>query len=283
MVSLGIKNLKGTIDISSRKKCHSADPGRDLHFHIARLADRMPPMLTLIDGIYTLARGPAFDGRPRRSNLLIASADILAADLVGAKVLGYEPAAIPYLAYAAGNRNRPPDLSGVNVTGEKIAAVASLHEYDFTYSSNEAGEMPLPLARQGITGLFYRKYDHTMCTYCSELNGLILSAIRQAWNGAPFDRVEVLTGKAMQPSPGMNATLLIGQCMYKKNRNHPAIKKMIAVRGCPPAPREVAGALQEAGIAVDPDLFSQIDILPGFFMSRYRDKPEFDESFFQVQ
>jgi len=27
VVSLGMKNLKGTIDIASRKKCHSADPG----------------------------------------------------------------------------------------------------------------------------------------------------------------------------------------------------------------------------------------------------------------
>jgi uncharacterized protein (DUF362 family) len=44
MVSLGIKNLKGLIDMNSRKRCHSADPARDLHFWVARLAEPLPPV-----------------------------------------------------------------------------------------------------------------------------------------------------------------------------------------------------------------------------------------------
>ncbi len=282
VVSLGIKNLKGTIDIASRKKCHSPDPDKDLHFHVARLADQMPPMLTLIDGIYSLERGPAFDGRMRRSNILVASADLLSADMVGAKVLGHEPANVPHLVWAAKNRNRPLDLSDVEVVGEKIEDVASYHEHDFEYISSETGEIPVPLAKQGIEGLFYRKFDDTMCTYCSALNGLLLTAIRYAWKGEAFDKVEVLTGKTMKPASGMEATVLVGQCMYKLNKNHPDIQKMFAIKGCPPAPEDVVSALHEAGIEVDPALFAQIESLPGFFMSRYRDKPEFDESFFRV-
>ena len=34
MVSLGIKNLKGMIDINSRKKCHNTHPTKDLHFWV---------------------------------------------------------------------------------------------------------------------------------------------------------------------------------------------------------------------------------------------------------
>ncbi len=283
VVSLGIKNLKGVIDIPSRKKCHSPDPDKDLHFYVSRLADKMPPVFTLIDGIYTLERGPAFDGRMKRSNILVASADILSADMVGAKILGYEPAEVPHLAKAAANQNRPLNLSDVEITGENIADVASFHDYDFAYSSTEQGEMPVPLAKQGITGLFYRKFDETMCTYCSALNGLIINAIRYAWKGEPWDNVEVLTGKTMRPAPGMNTTILIGQCMYKLNREHPDIRKMIAVKGCPPEPAEVVKALQEAGFAVNPELFAQIDTLPGFFMARYENKPGFDESFFRVE
>ncbi|MCK7469282.1 MAG: DUF362 domain-containing protein [Desulfosudis oleivorans] len=41
VVSLGIKNLKGLIDIPSRKRCHSMRPGRDLHAWVARLADQI--------------------------------------------------------------------------------------------------------------------------------------------------------------------------------------------------------------------------------------------------
>jgi uncharacterized protein (DUF362 family) len=282
IVSLGIKNLKGLIDIPSRKKCHSADPQKDLHFHVSKLADPMPPSLTIIDGIYSLERGPAFDGRPRRSNLLIASSNMLSADMVGSKVLGHEPAAVPHLALAAKAAGRPSDLSDIEVIGERIEDVASYHEYDFQYESGDRGEMPFALAKQGLEGIYYRKFDQTMCTYCSALNGLILTAIRQAWQGEPWNKVEVLTGKAMEPSPGMEATILIGQCMYQKNKDHPDIQKMFATRGCPPDPKEIVAALNEAGIAADSALFAQMENLPGFFMSRYEGKAEFDESFFRV-
>ena len=57
VVSLGIKNLKGTLDINSRKKCHSADLEKDLHFMIARFQEILPAGFTLIDGIYTNERG----------------------------------------------------------------------------------------------------------------------------------------------------------------------------------------------------------------------------------
>ncbi len=282
VVSLGLKNLKGVIDTASRKKCHSADPQKDLHFHIARLAEPMPPALTLIDGIYTLERGPAFDGRMRRSDLLVASPDLLSADMVGAKLLGYDPADVEHLARAAEKAGRPIDLSDIEVLGEDIEEAASYHEYDFKYVSGENGEMPRALARQGIKGLFYRKYDDTMCTFCSNLNGLILTAIRQAWQGEPWGNIEVLTGKAMEPSPGMSATILIGQCMYQKNKDHPDIQRMFAVKGCPPDPGEIVKVFNDAGIPIDSSLFEQVESLPGFFMSRYEGNPEFDESFFKI-
>ena len=282
VVSLGIKNLKGAIDIASRKKCHNPDPEKDLDYHVARIADPMPPSLTLIDGIYSLERGPAFDGRMRLTNLLIASSDMLSADLVGSNVLGHNPANVGHLALAAERLGRPTDLSDVEIVGESLDDVSSYHEYDFEYARDQDGEMPVALARQGIEGLYYRKFDQTMCTYCSAFNGLILTAIRQAWQGEPWEKVEVLTGKSMEPSEGMGATLLIGQCMYRKNKDHPNIQKMFAARGCPPDSDEIIKALHEAGIEVEPALFSQIDSLPGFFMSRYEDNPDFDESYFQV-
>ncbi|MCF8109932.1 MAG: DUF362 domain-containing protein [Desulfobacteraceae bacterium] len=283
IVSLGIKNLKGIIDIPSRKKCHSADPEKDLHYHIARLADKMPPMLTLVDGIYTVERGPGFDGKMHRSNLLAASADVLSADMAAARLLGHDPRNVPYLAHAAANRGRPADLSDVEILGENIENAAMHHEWDFAYSREKTRELPLPLAKQGVEGLFYRKFDSTMCTYCTGLNGLVLTAIRHAWKGEPWDNVEVLTGKSMEPTPGMNATILLGQCMYKKNKDHPNIGRMIAVKGCPPDPKKVVKALHEAGIEADPNLFEQAESLPGFFMSRYKDRPEFEESFFRVE
>jgi uncharacterized protein (DUF362 family) len=283
VVSLGIKNLKGVIDIPSRKRCHSMKPGKNLHFWVARLADRMPPMLTLQDGIYTNERGPGPDGRMHRSNLLVASSDVLAADLVGAKLLGYAGQDVPHLVHAAHNRKRPHDLSDIEILGEKIEDVSRFHEYDFQYSDTKDGMMPLPLAKEGLKGVFYRKYDLSMCTYCSGINGIVISAIRYAWKGEAWNDVEILTGKSMQPAPGMKKTILLGKCMYQAHKDNPDIREQIAVKGCPPTPNSVLKALRKAGIEADPGLFENMDQLPGLFLRRYKDRPEFDESFFRVE
>ena len=122
-----------------------------------------------------------------------------------------------------------------------------------------------------------------MCTYCSGVNGLVVSAIRYAWRGEAWDGVEILTGKSMAPTPGRKKTILLGKCMYQAHKDNPDIREMIAVKGCPPSPKTMAKALHQAGIDVDQGLFEKMDELPGLFFSRYKDRPEFDESFFQVK
>lgn len=280
VVSLGIKNIKGLIDVPSRKKCHSPDPERDLSYMVARLANKMPPSFTLLDGIYTSERGPFFEGRLRRSNILVASSDIFSVDKVGAKVLGYDPSEIPYLVHAAHDFGRPLDLSDTEVVGEKIEVVASRHEYAFPYT--EDGYLPKPLEKLGVKGLSYPKYDDTICTYCSGFTTVILMAIANAWRGKPWDEVEILTGKRMKPTPGKKKTILIGKCMIQANKGSADIKERIAVKGCPPDLKEAMKALQQAGIDVNPTFFENMDMAAGFFMKRYEGKLEFDESFFRV-
>jgi len=134
VVSLGIKNIKGLIDIESRKKCHSIGPGMDLHHYVSRLAAKIPPSLTLVDGIYSNEIGPHFSGNIRRSDLLIASPDMLAADKVGAKILGYDPSQVPHLVLTAKDKGRPIDFSDVEMVGEKIDKVANHHEFTVPYN-----------------------------------------------------------------------------------------------------------------------------------------------------
>jgi uncharacterized protein (DUF362 family) len=280
VVSLGIKNLKGLIDVNSRKRCHSPRPQKDLNYMIARLANKLPPSFTLLDGIYTTERGPYFDGRLRRSNLLIASSDIFSADKVGAKVLGYDPSEVPHLVHAAKDFGRPIDLSDVEVVGEKIEAVASRHEYVFPYTEDQS--LPKSMEKKGIKGLSYPKYDHTICTYCSQLNTVILVAIVNAWKGEPWNEIEILRGKMMKPTPGKKKTILLGKCMYQAHKNNADIEEMIAVKGCPPDLKEAMEALHQAGIEARPSFFENMDMAAGYFMKRYEGKPEFEESFFKV-
>src|SRR5512143_74096 len=246
IVTLGIKNLKGAIDIASRKKCHSADSEKDLNYMIARLANKLPPSLTILDGIYTNEIGPSVDGNIRRSNILIASADVLSADMVGAKVLGHDPSTVPHLVHAALDRRRPADLSDVEIVGEKIDDVASYHEYAAPY--NEDQTLPEPVHRAGVKGITCRKYDSSICTYCATILPSLNHAIIQAWKGRPWQNIEILFGKKMKPTPGKDKTILLGKCMYVANRDNPDIKEMIAVKGCPPEHQDIVKALQQAGI-----------------------------------
>jgi uncharacterized protein (DUF362 family) len=281
VVSLGIKNLKGMIDMNSRKKCHSADPVKDLHYMVSKLGDYMPPGFTILDGIFTNERGPSFDGKIRRSDILVASADVLSADKVGATLLGYDPSEVPHLVHAARKRSRTADLSDVEIVGIPLEQLAQKLEYAFPYTEDLS--LPLPMKKMGIQGLSYKKYDLSMCTYCSALTGVILMSIAYAWKGEAWDDVEVLTGKIMKPTPGRKHTILLGKCMYEANKNHPDIKNMIAIKGCPPDRDHVVKALHDVGIEVNPAVFEHMDKGAAFFMRKYEGKPEFDESLFRVQ
>ncbi len=281
VVSLGIKNLKGLIDIPSRKKCHSIENGRDLHFYVGRLFTGLPPVWTIIDGIFSNERGPGFDGTARRTDILIASRDVLSADKVGAMILGYSPADVPHLVHAANVLGRLEDLSDVEVIGESLEQIISPHRYSFEY--NDDNSLPLLMDKMGIRGLSYWKYDDTLCTYCSFLNGAILTAIARAWQGTPWDEVEVLTGKSMKPSGNKKHTILLGKCMSTLHKDNPLIKHAVFVKGCPPKPAEVVKAFDEVGIRLDVSLLEHPEIHGKRFMKKYEGKVEFDESFFQIE
>ncbi len=280
VVSLGLKNLKGVLDIKSRKKCHSIKPEMDLNRIISRIYRSFPPVINIIDGIYTLEWGPTFDGRAKRSDILVATSDLLSGDMIGAALLGYSPGDVKYLQYALEDAGRPSDLSDIEIRGESIDDLAAPHRYSFPY--NEEGTLPVKMEQMGIKGLSYRKYDNTLCTYCSGITGAVITAIAIAWKGKPWDNVEVLTGKNMKPSAGKK-TILLGQCMVKENSDYEDAVEIIKVRGCPPRITEVITALHGAGIDVNPDLLNNIEKAWGFFMSRYSEKPEFSESFFRVE
>ncbi|MCG6911515.1 MAG: DUF362 domain-containing protein [Deltaproteobacteria bacterium] len=280
-VSLGIKNLKGLIDIPSRRACHNADPERNLHFWVSHLADKMPPIFTLIDGIYTAEYGPSFDGRMHRSNLLVASNNIYAADKVGALLLGHEPQDVPHLAHYGMRHSRPLDLSDVKIVGEAIEDHAKFHESFFPYTDDD--EMPAAWDRRGYRGISYRKYDLTMCTYCANINGAVISAIMDAWKGEPWDDVEVLTGKRMLADPKKKHTILLGKCMVKANKDNPNIQHMIPVKSCPPKKDQIIKAFHEAGIAINPDIINNSEMLPGHFMRFYKDRPEFEPEHFKIE
>jgi len=283
MVSLGIKNLKGVLDIPSRKRCHTPSHGIDLDYHLSKLPELLPTSLTVIDGIYSLERGPLITGRAYRSNTIVAAQDIISADKVGATLLGIDPGTVPYIAFAATHNGRPADLGDINVRGDvDIETALKPHKWEFEQS--ESGELPLFFERSGIKGLTYPQADKTMCTYCADLIHYIIQGILMAKNrDKPLDDVEVLHGRVLEPSPGHKHTLLVGQCQVKKNRESPNINHCVEIKGCPPSKKDLLKAYAEIGIELPDDFLERMAKLPERFMKRYSGNPEFDESFYKIR
>lgn len=279
-VSLGIKNMKGAIDIPSRKKCHSPDPEKDLDYMISRLADKLPPSFTLIDGIFTLERGPGFDGTAHRTNLLVGSTDTFSADIVGASLLGHPPHEVSHLVHAAKNLGRPLDLSDIELLGEPLAETVTRHENLFAYTDD--GLTPKAFEAAGILGVNYPKYDSTMCTYCALVNYLVVASVYRAWKGKKWDDVEILTGKKMGPSGKAKKVVLLGKCMSALHADNPDIPESFPVRGCPPKVEDIISAIEKAGIPIEGEMLRNFETAPAMHLRRYTGKPGFDETFHRI-
>jgi len=278
MVSLGIKNLKGILNIASRKKCHNPNPNKDLNYHISKFPDIVKSSLTIIDGIYTLEKGPIIAGEAHRSNILIASKDLLSADKVGTTILGIDPQTIPHIELVAKNMNRPTDLSDVIIRGEdELETVTKPHRW--------APDPIQPIFElMGIRGITFPDTDSTSCTYCTDYLIHLGMGIAEAKNkDKPFDDIEILYGKILKPSSGHKHTLLLGQCQVKKNGNNPLINHCVKIDGCPPNKWDFFSALEELRIELPDNHVEWWDKLPESFMGQYVGKSEFDESFYQMQ
>ena len=281
VVSLGIKNLKGLIDIESRKKCHSASPEMDLHRYVSKLLNVVPPSFTIIDGIFTMEAGPTFaTGQPRRGNLIIASGDMLSADMVGARVLGYQPSQVPHLSMAAQDNDRPIDFSDIQVVGEEIEKTITPHEW--VYPFDEEKQLPPVLADLGVKGISAGNIDLTLCTYCAGHYPSLFNYLAMSWTGEPWDDVEILGGKEQQPTPGKKKTILFGKCIYQAHKDNPSIQEMIPIKGCPPTDDSIRKAFAQAGIELSP-LFEDLKATLAYLMDMYKDQPDFDEKFYSIQ
>lgn len=282
IVSLGVKNLKGALDMASRQTFHGPGHGLDLDACVSMLPGLIPPSFTIIDGIYTLERGPIIYGEAHRSNILVASQDVVSADKVGARLLGYPPGVVRHIAMACQRTGRPTDLTDINVIGGiDTETVLKPHAWRFEYSLAE--EMPLIFELSGVSGVRFPPADHTMCTYCSHLILYLQMGILMAVNKSKrFDDIEILIGRNQEPRGGQNHTLLVGQCQVRKNGTSPLIKHCVPVHGCPPSIKDFLDAYRLVGIELPDDSGDWMKTVPEFFMMQYGGRPEFDEALYRV-
>ncbi len=272
-VSLGMKNLKGCLDTPSKRRFHH--PKLGLQHLIQFLPDSIKPALTIIDGIYALEKGPFHLGNAIRKNLLIASRDLLGADLAAAKTMGFSGEEVDHLREYAARSGRSIQLTDYQLVGEPLDGVITPLEWDWLW--NEAGSLPMAFDGMGMKGIGLPKYDETLCSGCSTVGGTVSVLVMSAFDGKPFPKVEVLNGKKMQASAGYETTVLLGSCIVAANKKNGNIKTAIRVDACPPRYGDVVNALRQAGLDVKEEAYA------GFLKhqcDRYAGKPEFTLDFF---
>ncbi|MCK9357406.1 MAG: DUF362 domain-containing protein [Dehalococcoidia bacterium] len=223
-VSLGLKNLKGCLSQQSRRDFHRGGLDR----LIALLGARLKPGLTIIDGIYGLERGPEFLGTARRTDLLVASRDVLACDVVGCGIMGVNQAEVGHLREYAELVGSSLRLEDVDVRGR--AAMEGIRPFERGPAFDGLFQ------RTGVTGLSVRPPGVETCSGCTQAMWSALVALCSDNRNAKLDGVELCCGPTAQPTGAARKALLLGDCAIRAN---PTVTNAIAVPGCPPSVRDM--------------------------------------------
>jgi uncharacterized protein (DUF362 family) len=114
----GLKNANG----QGSDKPHLHGGGYwGINFNLFNLAPRLHPNLAIIDGFQGMeGNGPA-NGTAVNHKVCVASLDWLAADTVGATLMGFDPQKIGYLNFSAGAQLGQSDVSKMEVLGEEVS------------------------------------------------------------------------------------------------------------------------------------------------------------------
>ena len=243
-ITLGFKNLKGTLRQSSKKACHN--PDHSIDEYLVQLAAKLYPQLVITDGLYSLERGPMYTGYAHRTDLIMASRDMFSNDCVGATLLGFEPKDVEHLSAFAELYDRSLDIKDINIKGLEPAEHALHLEYDTPWSKD--GLVPEIFEKQGIEGIQMRNPGRSMCTGCSKVFPAVLMMLLGAYKGQPYDNIEILSGKAMKPSGTAKTTFFMGDCNYAVNRKDGGVKEGVWLKGCPPRIDETIKIFNEYGI-----------------------------------
>lgn len=118
--TLGMKNLLGFLTFESRRKFHRK---YDLAYVIADIAKTIRPRLTLIDGIIAMEGFGPHAGTLVNMGVVVTSKDIIAADAVGAVIMGLDPFEVPTTQVGVRYGLGTADLSNIRIIGETVENV----------------------------------------------------------------------------------------------------------------------------------------------------------------
>ncbi len=99
-----------------------------ININLAMLAPLLHPSLAVIDGFEGMEGDGPMNGTKVDHRVCVVSTDYLAADTVGANLMGIDPGNIGYLSYLAAAKVGESDLSKMEILGEPVAKLAKKYQ-----------------------------------------------------------------------------------------------------------------------------------------------------------
>jgi hypothetical protein len=191
-----------------------------------------------------LEKGPeTLAGVAHRKNLIIASPDIFECDVVGATILGVDPAQVDHLKEFAQRHKRSFDISAIEIKGERIESLKEQLEWRFEPDEELLGPSK-------ITGLSAPYPGQTLCSACGATLALALSIFGKDNPEMDFGGAAFYYGVGLKPAEKKEGTgasptkvFLYGDCGVRSNKN---LQNAVKIEGCPPTLTETLFALMKA-------------------------------------
>jgi uncharacterized protein (DUF362 family) len=119
---------RGAFGSGNDKNIIHGDGFRGININLAMLAPLLHPALTVIDGFEGMEGEGPLAGDPVEHKVCVASLDYLAADVVGASLMGVNPADLGYLHYLSTANVGESDVRKMEILGEPIAKLAKKYQ-----------------------------------------------------------------------------------------------------------------------------------------------------------
>jgi uncharacterized protein (DUF362 family) len=225
-VTLSLKNMKGLLWRREKARFHQLRYDRkvtqgqkELDIAISEMALALFPHFAIIDGTVGMeGMGPAY-GRRKKMGMVIAGNNALSADAVAARLMGFDPEAIPHLRLSAGKG-----------LGEVRPGRISVEPGDYLKWKIPFAPPPSQLS---IPYPDVMVYDEGSCSACLSTLLVFLDEyhVRLKDYRLKDGKIHIGVGKNLNECP--KGTLLIGNCTSRMKR------KGIFVQGCPPVSSQI--------------------------------------------
>jgi len=228
-ISIGMKNLKGTLSANSKKIFHRFGLSKSIAELSKILKKHDKPTLTLIEGLVGLeGLGPLQTGKPKEIGCIILGKNTVSVDAVAAAVMGIDPMTIEHVKLGQENGVGQADLSRINVIGDKINDV----KVQFELPPSEEALFAEALRLLEISPDIIDGRHGDVCSTCM-LNYLgPIWALRDDAGKSYKQKIYLISGHGELPTEHEGQLLLWGNCQKK---NYMKCKETaIFVEGCPP-------------------------------------------------